>query len=180
MTLSFSFHDKIFEPVSLPGNSLYINTRERHTGLYATFYTVVNHAWNATAQKMFLSFIIIRVLASQEKRLLKCISFLFFNRRARSGIWSSIHTTYVNSDFRRLPRVPRLYLFSLRYPWRSIHSTFSSDFSSGVKPYSSLDRLIRRSVASFFPFSEFRLFTRVNIIGTVLIRRMRLLQRVLS
>ncbi len=85
MTLSFSFHDKIFEPVSLPGNSLYINTRERHTGLYATFDTVVNHAWNATAQKMFLSFIIIRVLASQEKRLLKCLSFLFFIRARAAG-----------------------------------------------------------------------------------------------
>jgi cellulose synthase/poly-beta-1,6-N-acetylglucosamine synthase-like glycosyltransferase len=40
--------------------------------------------------------------------------------------------TYVDSDFRRLPRVPRLYLFSLKYPFRSIHSMFSSDFSSGV------------------------------------------------
>ena len=59
MTLSSSFHDKIFEPVSLPGDSLYINTRERHTGLYATFDTVMNRAWNATAQEMFLSFIII-------------------------------------------------------------------------------------------------------------------------
>jgi hypothetical protein len=59
MTLFFSFHDKIFEPVSLPGDSLYINTRERHTGPYATFDTVVNRAWNATAQEMFPSFIII-------------------------------------------------------------------------------------------------------------------------
>ena len=59
MTLSSSFHDKIFESVSLLGDSLYINTRERHTGLYATFDTVVNRAWNATAQMMFLSFIII-------------------------------------------------------------------------------------------------------------------------
>jgi len=58
-TLSFTFHDEIFEPVSLPGDSLYINTRERHTGLYATFDTVVNRAWNATAQEVFLSFIII-------------------------------------------------------------------------------------------------------------------------
>ena len=59
MTLSFSFHDEIFEPVSLPGDSLYVNTRERHTGLYATFDAVMNRAWNATAQEMFLSFIII-------------------------------------------------------------------------------------------------------------------------
>jgi len=58
-TLSFSFHNEIFEPVSLPGDSLYINTRERHTGLYATFDTAVNRAWNTAAQEMFLSFIII-------------------------------------------------------------------------------------------------------------------------
>jgi len=58
-TLSFSFQDEIFEPVSLPGDSLYINTRERHTGLYATFDAVVNRAWNATAQEMFLCFIAI-------------------------------------------------------------------------------------------------------------------------
>lgn len=58
-TLSFSFHDKVFEPVSLSGDSLYIRTRERHAGLYATFDTAVNRAWNATAQGMSLSFIII-------------------------------------------------------------------------------------------------------------------------
>ena len=46
-TLSFTFHDEVFEPVSLPGDSLYINTRERHTGLLATFDTAVNQAWNA-------------------------------------------------------------------------------------------------------------------------------------
>ena len=59
LTLFSSFHDKIFEPVPLPGDSLYITTRERHTGLNATFDTVVNCAWNATAQEMSLSFIII-------------------------------------------------------------------------------------------------------------------------
>ncbi len=59
MALSFSFHDEIFEPVSLPGDSLYVNTRERHTGLYAAFDAVMNRAWNATAQEMFLCFIII-------------------------------------------------------------------------------------------------------------------------
>ncbi len=58
-TLSFSFHDEIFEPVSLPGDSLYVNKRERHTGLYAAFDAVMNRAWNATAQEMFLSFIIL-------------------------------------------------------------------------------------------------------------------------
>jgi hypothetical protein len=58
-TLSFTFHDEVFEPVSLPGDSLYINTRERHTGLNATYDAAVNRAWNATAQEMFLSFIII-------------------------------------------------------------------------------------------------------------------------
>jgi len=58
-TLSFSFHDEIFEPVSLPGDSLYINTRERHAGLYATFDAVVNRAWDAAAQEMFLSFVIV-------------------------------------------------------------------------------------------------------------------------
>ncbi len=58
-TLSFSFHDEIFEPISLSGDPLYISTRERHAGLYATFDTAVNRAWNATAQGMFLCFIII-------------------------------------------------------------------------------------------------------------------------
>ena len=58
-TLSFSFHDEIFEPVSLPRDSLYIRTRERHAGLYATFDTVVNRAWDAAAQGMFLCFIIL-------------------------------------------------------------------------------------------------------------------------
>ncbi len=58
-TLSFSFHDEIFEPVSLPGDPLYISTRERHAGLYATFDTAVNRAWNAAAQGMFLSFVIV-------------------------------------------------------------------------------------------------------------------------
>ncbi len=58
-TLSFSFHDEIFEPISLPGDPLYIRTRERHTGLYATFDTAVNRAWNAAAQGMFLSFVIL-------------------------------------------------------------------------------------------------------------------------
>jgi len=58
-TLSFSFHDEIFEPVSLPGDPLYINTRERHAGLYATFDAAVNCAWDAAAQEMFLSFVII-------------------------------------------------------------------------------------------------------------------------
>jgi len=32
----------------------------------------------------------------------------------------------------RLPRVPRLCLFFWMYPFASIHSMFSSDFSSGV------------------------------------------------
>jgi len=59
MTLSFSFHDEIFEPVPLPGDSLYVNTREWHAGLYATFDAVMNLAWNATAQEMFLSFIVV-------------------------------------------------------------------------------------------------------------------------
>ncbi len=58
-TLSFSFHDEIFEPVSLSGDSLYVRTRERHAGLYATFDTVVNRAWDAAAQEMFLSFVIL-------------------------------------------------------------------------------------------------------------------------
>ncbi len=71
-TLSFSLHNKIFEPVSLPRNSLNIRTRERHTGLNAAFDTAVNHAWNATAQEMFLGFILffrIEFFAFQEKRL---------------------------------------------------------------------------------------------------------------
>jgi len=58
ITLSSLFHDKIFEPVSLLGDPLNIIMRERHTGIYATFDTTVNRAWNATAQEMFLSFII--------------------------------------------------------------------------------------------------------------------------
>jgi hypothetical protein len=58
-TLSFSFHDEMFKPVSLPGDSLYIHMRERHTGLYATFDAVVNLAWDAAAQEMFLSFVIV-------------------------------------------------------------------------------------------------------------------------
>ena len=57
--LSFSFHDEIFEPVSLLGDSLYIRPRERHAGLYATFDAVVNRAWDAAAQEVFLSFIIV-------------------------------------------------------------------------------------------------------------------------
>ncbi len=57
MTLSFSFHYKIFELVFLPGDFFYINTRERHMGLYATYETVVNRAWDATTQKMLLCFI---------------------------------------------------------------------------------------------------------------------------
>ena len=56
-TLSFTFHDKIFEPISLSGDSLYITTRERHTGLCATNDTVVSLAWNAPAQEVFISFI---------------------------------------------------------------------------------------------------------------------------
>jgi hypothetical protein len=80
-TLSTSFHYKIFELVSLSHNSIYIKTRERHTSLYATFDTIVNRAWNATAQEMFLSFIArTRVLCIQEKRLLKCLSFFSFAR----------------------------------------------------------------------------------------------------
>jgi hypothetical protein len=82
-TLSSSFHYKIFELVSLYHNSIYIKTRERHTSLYATFDTIVNRAWNATAQEMFLSFIIIfriEFFAFQEKRLLKCLLFLSFAR----------------------------------------------------------------------------------------------------
>ena len=57
--LFFSFHDEIFEPVSLPGDSLYVRTRERHAGLYTTFDAVVNRAWNAAAQEMSLSFVIV-------------------------------------------------------------------------------------------------------------------------
>ena len=56
--------------------------RERHIGFYATFDTVVNPAGNATAQEMFLSFIIIfriEFFAFQEKCLLKCQSFSYFN-----------------------------------------------------------------------------------------------------
>lgn len=53
VTLPFSFHNKISEPVSLPRDSLNIRTRERHTSLDATFDTAVNQAWNATAQEMF-------------------------------------------------------------------------------------------------------------------------------
>jgi len=59
-------------------------------GIYATFDTAVNRAWNATAQEMFLSYIILfRIVffAFQEKRLLKCLSFLCFNRT--SGILGS-------------------------------------------------------------------------------------------
>lgn len=90
ITLFSSFHDEIFEPVSLPRDSFYINTRERHTGLYATFDTAVNRAWNTAAQEMSPGFIIlfrIEFFAFQEKRLLKCLSFLFFNRA--SGILGS-------------------------------------------------------------------------------------------
>ena len=57
MTLSFSFHYKIFELVFLPGDFFYINTRERYMGLYAAYETVVNRAWDATTQKMLLCFI---------------------------------------------------------------------------------------------------------------------------
>jgi len=59
-------------------------------GLYAAFDTAVNRAWSAAAQKMFLSFItIIRINFSifQEKRLLKYLSFLFFNI-ASEFLWS--------------------------------------------------------------------------------------------
>ena len=87
-TLSFTFHDKIFEPVSLPGDSLNINTRERHTGLYATFNTVVDLAWNATAQEMFLCFIFIFFNPLHSKITTPQVSiFLVFNRA--SGILSS-------------------------------------------------------------------------------------------
>ncbi len=82
-TLSLSFQNKIFEPVSLPGDSLNIRTRERHTRLNATFDTAVNHAWNATAQEMFPSSIIlfrIEFITFQEKLLPKHLSFFIFNR----------------------------------------------------------------------------------------------------
>ncbi len=75
-TLSFTFNDKIFELVSLPGDSLYINTCERHTGLYTTFNTVVDLAWNATAQEMFLGIIHFfwnLIPCIPRLRLLKCL-----------------------------------------------------------------------------------------------------------
>ncbi len=87
-TLSFSFCNKIFEPVSLPRDSPYIKTRERHTRLNATFNTAVNHAWNATAQEMFLSFIIlfrIEFFAFQEKRLPKHI-YHFYSLIGRARV----------------------------------------------------------------------------------------------
>jgi hypothetical protein len=76
MMLFFSFHDKIFKPISHSGDSLNIKTRQRHSSLYTTFFTVVNRTRNATVQEVFLSFVIfsIEFIAFQGKRLHKCLS----------------------------------------------------------------------------------------------------------
>jgi len=59
MTLSFSFHDEIFEPVSLLRDSLNVKTREGHSCLYAAFDAAVNHAWDVAAQEQSPGFILL-------------------------------------------------------------------------------------------------------------------------
>ena len=70
---------------------------------------------------------------------------------------------------RRLPRLIRLVFLLLKYPFRSIHFSFASDFSAGVKPYNLLDRSIMSSV--FFIDSGTRLFTRTDTICGALLKR---------
>ena len=63
------------------------------------------------------------------------------------------YTGYSQAPARaRLPREPRLCLSArlLRYPCSRIHLRFSSDLSSGLKPYNSIDFSMMRSVRLFF------------------------------